>query len=103
MCIGSSAEWKTGVASTTITQEILEKLGFKVDVIVTKKREKHENGNVEILVDEVDGLGNFVEVEAKNKESFSRIISQLNLKEENIISSAGYPDLLKRKDAAATK
>jgi len=51
------------------------------------------------VLDNVKDLGDFIEIEAPTKKEFDKIVAQLDLRENNVISGAGYPDLLKRKNA----
>ncbi|AXY74231.1 CYTH domain-containing protein [Paraflavitalea soli] len=51
--------------AASLKQTLTNALGIKVTVV--KKREIYFIGNVKFHLDELDGLGNFVEVEASNK------------------------------------
>lgn len=88
-------EWETEVSEFEITKKLIQKLGFSIDVTVIKKRDKYKLDGEQILLDEVKGLGLFIEIEATSMENLKGLIKKLNLKEKNIISGAGYPDLLK--------
>ncbi|MDB5230223.1 MAG: hypothetical protein JWN76_1028 [Chitinophagaceae bacterium] len=77
-------------------------LGIKV--IVDKKREIYYIKNVKFHIDEVQGLGNFMEIEAGNKTDISKTkealqkqcdyyIEALEIKEEDFIE-VSYSDLL---------
>lgn len=94
-------EWETKVSNGAIAQEIFLKLGFSVDVSVDKKRETYSNSEVEIVLDQVDGLGCFIEIEAPNVEILNKYEGGLGLDGVTPISGAGYPDLLR--DALKTK
>jgi len=91
-------EWETDIDNAIITKDIIEKLGFHLDVIVNKTRETLIYGKCEIVLDSVKNLGDFVEIEAPSKEAFDEIATKLNLDDKDVISGAGYPDLLKRKN-----
>lgn len=43
--------------------EIFKALGFKTLAVISKKRKVYRYGNCRINLDEVDGLGNFIEIE----------------------------------------
>jgi adenylate cyclase class 2 len=86
-------EWETDVADGKTTIEIISKLGFAKDVIVDKRREKYKLDGSEILIDYVDGLGYFVEIESTSEEELDNIASKLSLGDR--VSGVGYPDLLK--------
>jgi predicted adenylyl cyclase CyaB len=88
-------EWEVAVDDAQMIIEILLNLGFKYDVIVIKQREKLIFENSEIVLDEVKDLGCFVEIESPNRVVFERLIEKLNIKNADIISGVGYPDLLK--------
>lgn len=92
-------EWETEIENAKIIQEIIQKLGFQLDIIVKKERETLDFNNCEVLLDSVRDLGDFIEIEAPSKVKFNKIVKELNLNEKNVISGAGYPDLLKRKNA----
>jgi adenylate cyclase class 2 len=83
-------------------KEILTKsLGIKI--VVRKKREIYFIRNVKFHIDEVEGLGNFAEIEASDlyadisKEELQKqcdfYLSELKIKEEDLIS-VSYSDLL---------
>ncbi len=98
-------EWETEVKDYQITIKILSKLGFKKDVVVSKKRKKllNKNKTVEVVIDEVDNLGNFIEIEAKNIEEINKISKVIDLKEQDLIKGVGYPDLLRGKNERTIK
>jgi len=83
-------------------KEVLAKsLGIKI--VVKKKREIYFIKNVKFHLDEVDGLGNFAEIEASNlyedisteelQKQCNFYFSELRIKEEDLIS-VSYSDLL---------
>jgi predicted adenylyl cyclase CyaB len=88
-------EWETGVEEGNIVREIIEKLGFSIDVIVDKKRETFKLGETEILVDEIKSLGFFLEIESSSIKKIEAIVKELNLNQDNLIAGVGYPDLLR--------
>lgn len=92
-------EWEVNVEDAEMTQNILTKLGFSLDVVVTKERETLKLNRCEVVLDNVKNLGDFIEIEAPNKDKFEELANDLNLDEKDIISGAGYPDLLKNKNA----
>ncbi len=99
-------EYETEVSSPEELKKILQFLDFKKIVTVKKKREVWDCGSIEISLDEVDGLGFFVEAEAKGefqnskeaKEACYRFLKEIGVSPgpENIIN-AGYPVLLLEK------
>ena len=74
-----------------------------IRVVVVKRREIYYIGNVKFHIDEVPGLGSFVEIEAGNKladlppeklkEQCAYYISEFGIKPEDIVN-ASYSDLL---------
>jgi len=90
-------------------KEILTK-ALGILTVVEKKRKIYFVDNVKIHFDEVEHLGNFVEVEAidktgsigleKLKEQCSFFISLFNIKAEQFISES-YSDLLVKKSSTA--
>jgi len=80
---------------------ILESLGFVLSAEVEKRRTKYSYGDVTIALDEVGGLGSFLEVEAQGDEDWTAqkelvlsLLRQLGLN-ESIRSS--YLELLEEK------
>jgi len=80
--------------------KILGALGFDVACVLNKDRKKYKKGPLLVILDKVEGLGNFVEVELideptdENKALVLGTASELGLKEENRVIKKGYPDLL---------
>ncbi len=82
-------------------EQILKSLGFKLSAEVRKRRTKYTMGDLTIALDEVDGLGTFLEVEAageadweEQKRKVLDILGRLDLG-ESIRSS--YLELLEEK------
>lgn len=86
-------EWETDVADGKMAEQILGKLGFSVDVTVCKTRQRYKLGESEILVDFVEGLGSFVEIESPTERELNGIAAKITLGEQ--IAGKGYPDLLR--------
>jgi adenylate cyclase class 2 len=85
-------------------REFLLKLGFNVVRIVKKLRTKYQLGDFEVCLDDVEGLGQFVEIEASCddqekidnlRESILRTLKSLNLTKTERKS---YLELLFEKD-----
>ena len=84
-------------------EDTIAKLDFKELVVLEKSRSSWNYKNVEISVDEVTGLGYFIELEAKNfnsieeaKEHLYNILNELNIRigEQHF---KGYPHPLLEK------
>ncbi|GAB6096848.1 class IV adenylate cyclase [Desulfatiferula olefinivorans] len=58
-------EKETGVDNGDEASDILELLGFKASGTVTKTREGFDLNGITVCLDQVDGLGSFVELEKK--------------------------------------
>lgn len=81
---------------------LLEKMGFKQQCIVNKKRDGYTKGDITIDVDEVRNLGTFIEIEKEgedtkeNENEIEKLQETLKLSEKDRIIKKGYPDLLMR-------
>jgi adenylate cyclase class 2 len=60
---GAPMEYETAVGSKDEMEHMLLLMGFKKAVCTKKKRLKTRHGNWEICIDEVEGLGAFIELE----------------------------------------
>jgi len=79
--------------------DVLEKLNFKKVASVEKRRKYYKYKNFEICVDNVKGLGNFVEIEShdlNNKEEIFNLLEIFDIKREETIRKS-YLELLKNK------
>jgi len=87
-------EFKSPASEETI--EILERLGFKQAAVVRKTRRNFTLDGIGISLDEVDGLGSFIEVETdkdENKAKLFQLLERLGIpKEKTIVKS--YLELL---------
>jgi adenylate cyclase class 2 len=69
-------ESETEITNPAGMKEIILSTGFKEMESFTKKRRKGKYNNWEICVDEVEGLGNFVEVEQLSEDGDSEAIQK---------------------------
>lgn len=99
-----SDEHETVVDSFEAISRILKHLGFKVLVKVDNTKHKFVHGDYEIVVEEVKGLGLFLEAEYKGnsrtdpekiKEHIREFITSLGLRSEEV--NMGKPEMLYRK------
>lgn len=92
------------IEDATGLKEVLTKsMGIKV--VVKKKREIYYIGNVKFHIDEVDGLGSFVEIEAGNvfadlsreqlQEQCDHYVQALDIKETDMLDRS-YSDMVNR-------
>ena len=80
-----------------ITQ-FLEALGFYPAVVYHKTRERWDVGNVEVAVDSVDELGEFVELESRGatEHELRCLASKLGITSDMLVNST-YPELVMEK------
>ena len=100
----SCDEFETNFENLNALKSILEKLNYKEMVTVEKTRNSYEFKKVKIAVDEVTGLGYFIELEANGdfsdveeaKKHLYGILEELNINvgEQNF---KGYPHLMLEK------
>lgn len=72
----AAREWEVGVTNVKVLKYILQCLGFKPEVTIYKIREEWVGHNIEVELDQVRGLGNFIEIEIMNqstKQALKRI------------------------------
>lgn len=80
-------------------QMIFETIGFPVQCVVNKKRRTFRKDDFEVVLDEIEGLGSFLEVELiadgtdENMHRLHAAIHDLGLDIQNAINT-GYPNLL---------
>jgi len=98
-------EIETGVSDPDATKRLLMELGYQPAVRVTKGRRRGKWDNWEICVDEVDGLGAFIEVEAlypdgevddnAQENLWQAVVSKLRVENLSRVNS-GYDTLIAR-------
>ena len=82
---------------------ILELLDFKLDCVVNKDRVVYVKDNIKVVLDSVENLGDFIEIEYLGKftdsirDRFSYLVNEFQLRKGDLISGVGYPDLLMEK------
>lgn len=78
---------------------IFNTINIPVKCIIDKKRKVYEKDGVKILIDQIDSLGDFIEVEIigedteMNRTRLEQEIETLNLDTQIRIKHIGYPDL----------
>ena len=98
-------EYETIVEKPEIIEEIFKKIDLIPKVIVNKTRKYFDCGNFEVTLDQVKGLGNFMEVEAKKnfgsvdktRKACQEFIDRLNIEYE-VKKDMGYPRMLCQKN-----
>jgi len=78
-------EYEVGVDNFDKTKEILEKLGFQEKLSYQKEREEWVIENVSIVLDNVENLGVFLELEGA-KENIEEVIKKLGLEKAQRIT-----------------
>lgn len=81
-------EYETGVADAEIAQKIFESLGFQKRIKVEKKRMMWLLDDCEVCLDELPGLGCFVEVEGPDETTITGVLEKLNLHNEPHITQS---------------
>lgn len=102
------SELETSVGDLTTMKELLKKLGYSEVMTVRKEREYYHRGNVTICLDQVDGLGSFIELEQVEEDSTAQkeavidhllaLLASFQIPEKNLLRQS-YLELLM---AAAT-
>jgi len=101
-------EYETAISNKEEFIKILEFLDFKKAVTVDKQREYWDCGDLEIALDRINNLGDFIEVEAKGnfdniEEARKACLSFLNnigiKNAERIEIKKGYPVMLLEKNS----
>ena len=97
-------EYETKIEDPESMLEIFKKLNLIKKVTVTKHRKYFEYENFVIVLDCVEELGCFLEIEARNhpgshdeiKKKCFEVLEKLNIEGELV--NKGYPDMIIEKD-----
>jgi len=96
-------EYETEISNSEEFRKILNFLDFKKVVTVDKQREYWDCGDIEVALDKIEGLGSFIEAEAKGdfkstaeaKQACLKFLEELGIENpESIQINKGYPVLL---------
>jgi len=99
-------EYETVVSNADELRKILNFLDFKNVVTVDKQREYWDCGDIEVALDKIKGLGNFIEAEAKGdfkdaiqaKQSCLKFLEDLGIKDAKVKEiKKGYPMMILEK------
>jgi len=82
--------------------EILELLGFKEVARVRKRREIYELRGVEVALDQVEGLGEFIELESRGASPHELLELAKRLGAEELVAETYLEMILKRRGSAAS-
>jgi adenylate cyclase, class 2 len=97
---GASEETEVGIEDRPATVKILMFLGLTVQCVVAKTRKEFRRDGVLVVMDDVEDLGHFVEIEIEgeltpeNLSILDRIGREIGLERASEIRNAGYPDLI---------
>lgn len=103
-----SDEYETSIGDFDIMHNILSKIGFEVLVVVNNTKKVFNNKTYEVVIETVEGLGNFLEIElldskhvniesvGKIKNSMREYLNSLGI-EVGEEMNAGKPELLIKK------
>lgn len=83
-------EYETKVSDVDATEQIIQSLGFSLNVIYEKRRQTWHFGEVEVVLDELP-FGHYMEIEG-SPESIEKAEKKLGFKELET-ESRGYPRL----------
>jgi len=84
-------------------QTILKKMKAKVEYTIDKKREYFRKGQLEIVLDRVKGLGNFMEIEIQgqdtklNRRKIYNLFEKLGVDKKDFLLSDRYCSLIQKK------
>lgn len=93
-------EHETTISNALAVEKLFSDRRWTVKCIVDKKRNVYKKEDVEVVVDSVDGLGSFVEVEItgaatkSNLKRLDQLCDRLGLKAKQRVSNKGYPELI---------
>jgi len=102
--LNATDEFETLINKPEIVEAIFKKIGLIPKVTVVKTRKYFDCGDFEVTLDNIKGLGNFMEVEAKKlfstiektRQKCSDFLNELDIKYE-VRKEMGYPRMLYQK------
>ncbi len=97
-------EYETLIDKPEVVEEIFERINLILKVTVKKRRKYFNCGNFEVTLDNIEGLGDFMEVEAKKdfggidktRKACQDFLRDLNV-EYRVEKEMGYPRMLYEK------
>lgn len=93
-------EWESEVKETAGLEKILLKCGFKIFGVIDKRREQYKYKEFEINLDDIKGLGRYIEIEIfhSNKDAGLKKIKDL-MREMGIkkMINKGYINMIRQK------
>ncbi len=89
-------EIEVEVGDADAMRKLLEGLGYRMMIEIRKHRQSWRLGDCEICLDEVEGLGKFVEVEGPSNETVSQTMQTIGLDAQHHINR-GYASMMMEK------
>lgn len=91
-------EYEFNIDDEVAAETMLEAMGLEKIIEVRKNRIEYKLDNLTICLDDIDGLGYFIEIESQddddiNKDKLKKFMKKLNIKENQIIHK-GYVTML---------
>lgn len=96
----AAEEIELKVHDLKIAQRILKEMKAKQEFVIDKERLVYNKGRVEIVLDKIKSLGNFIEVEIEgkdtkeNRDELYRILNLLGVKESQIMLHERYHGMI---------
>lgn len=91
-------EKEVSINDPKLLKTILAELDFKTDCVVDKTREEFSFDKFTVTIDEVKGLGSFVEIEGDSNnvtpDELYDFASKLKIDKSMVVSGKGYPDMI---------
>ena len=93
-------EYETEIDDPKMAKLILKKLGYEAEAVIDKVREEYKFKSLNIVLDKVKGLGQFMEVEIMDynrKEGLNRIYgfyNKIGISKEDLIPEKRYLDMI---------
>lgn len=101
--IYAAEEIELKVHDLKVAQRLLKEMKAKQEFIIDKEREVYKKGKVEIVLDKIKSLGNFIEVEIegndtkKNRDELYRVLNLLGITEKQIMLHERYHGMILKK------
>ncbi len=89
----SRPEYEMEISSAETAEHIFAGLGYTPRIVVEKKRTMWTAGSCVVCLDEVEGLGSFVEVEGPTEDSIEAVLTTLGLADKPHVRE-GYAKML---------
>lgn len=105
--VDTAEELELSISDGTIMDKILQIIGFSIKVKIVKRREITKYKGFNICIDEVEGLGDFIEIERMSEKStdknvvyqeIKKILFELGIEEQDLRKEKYYKMLLKKEE-----